>query len=57
MIEKLKHSCAYLFTTGVLIVLFALPFPYGGLQRFGLYLAGFGFVVDYIVNQRWKGWR
>ena len=56
MMEHFKHICAYLTTIGLLPVFFFAPFPYGEVQRLGLYVAGIGFVIDYIVNHRWQQW-
>ena len=55
--DKLKHICSYLPTIGLLIAIFSLPYHYGALQRTGLYIAGIGFVVDYLVNMRWQVWQ
>ena len=54
--DKLKQLCAYLPTIGLLVAFYALPYPYGALQRTGLYIAGIGFAVDYMVNRRWQQW-
>lgn len=54
--EKLKQLFAYIPTVGLLMLLCALPFPYSSFQRFSLYVAGIGYIVDYVLNRRWEGW-
>lgn len=54
---KLKEICAYIPTVGILVALMTLALPYGSVQRIGLIVAGTGYLVDYIVNRRWQGWR
>lgn len=56
MMKYIQQLSAYLPTIGILIVLFSLPYPYGGLQRFGMYLVCAGFMVDFLINRRWEGW-
>lgn len=55
-IEKIKQLCAYIPTVGLLMLLCALPFPYSAFQRFSLYVAGVGYILDYVLNGRWKEW-
>jgi len=54
MIHQLKKIVSYLPVIGLLLLLCALPFHYGWLQRLSLYIIGISFPIDYIYNQRWK---
>ena len=62
------HSCsnttctwqkiiAWLPVIGLLMVLSASPFGWSSYQRIGLYILGFGYLADYLINRRWQGWK
>ncbi|MCR5050884.1 MAG: O-antigen ligase family protein [Paludibacteraceae bacterium] len=55
--EKFKQIFAYIPSIGLLMVLCTLPYLYGGLQRFVLYFACISYLIDYVLNKRWKGWQ
>ena len=57
MMDKLKQLSAYIPSIGILLILCSLPFPYGNFQRYSLYAAGIGYLIDYGLNQRWREWR
>lgn len=42
---------------GSLMVVATMPFKYGEWQRFSLYCLGLGYLIDYLVNCRWREWR
>lgn len=48
---------AYIPAVGMLMVLASLPYHYGWVQRIGLYLAGLGYLLDAVVNTRWREWK
>ena len=54
--ELLRTLIAYIPMAGMLVLIASLPFEYSEVRRTGHYLLGIGMVIDYIVNQRWKGW-
>ena len=54
--ELCKSVLAYIPVIGLLMVVAAMPFGYGTLQRTGHYILGIGYALDYIVNARWRGW-
>ena len=57
MLQRLKQIASYLPVLGVILLSTALPFHYGGYQRFSLYFLAVTHVLDYVVNQRWKNWK
>ncbi len=56
-IRFLREVIAWVPALGILMVVVSLPFHYNWLQRWGLYFAGIGYLVDYAVNCRWHGWQ
>lgn len=57
MMNRLKQLSAYIPSIGILLILCSLPFPYGGFQRYSLYIAGIGYLIDFGLNRRWREWR
>ena len=55
--ELYKSILAFVPVVGLLIVAASMPFGYSNIQRTGHYILGIGYVLDYVVNQRWRGWR
>ncbi len=51
-----KNGVSYLPMIGLLLLVAALPFQYGWVQRTALYILGISYPIDYILNRRWQGW-
>ena len=51
-----REVFAWLPIAGILMVIYSLPYHYNEMQRMGLYLTGVGYISDYLVNARWRGW-
>ena len=51
-----KNGVSYLPMIGLLLLVAALPFQYGWVQRTALYILGISYPIDYILNHRWQGW-
>lgn len=51
-----KNGISYLPVVGMLMLVAALPFQYGWVQRTALYILGISYPIDYILNRRWQGW-
>ena len=54
---NLKEYIAYLPVISLLMYLASLPFSFGAFQRICLYALPLFYVLDYVLNQRWKGWK
>lgn len=54
--NRIKNSISYLPVIGFLFLIASLPFYYGWFQRAALYILGVSYVIDYVINQRWKDW-
>lgn len=56
--EVLRTIVAYLPVVGLLCVVCLMPFYYGPLQRWSLYVTAGLYILDYIINKRWQsiGW-
>ena len=54
--SRIKNSISYLPVIGFLFLIASLPFYYGWFQRAALYILGVSYVIDYVINQRWKDW-
>lgn len=52
----LSSAIAYLPALGIALLAVALPFQYGWVQRTALYIAGIGYLLDFVYNQRYIGW-
>ena len=52
----LKTTFAYWPAVGLMIIFACLFFPYSTFQQIVLIFTGVGYVLDYVVNQRWKDW-
>ena len=52
-----KEYIAYLPVVSLLMYLASLPFFFGAFQRICLYALPLFYVLDYVLNQRWKGWK
>ncbi len=53
----IRQITSYLPLLGILFLVATLPFPFGPVQRIALYVLAIGYVLDYVVNQRWKALR
>lgn len=54
---QVGNLISYLPVVGVLVLLGAIPFLYGNVQRIALYWIAATYPLDYILNARWRGWR
>ena len=54
--EYIQLFFAWAPLVGILMVVCALPFHYGAVQRYGLYIGGIGYLADYAINARWRDW-
>ena len=56
--HAVKNIISYLPIVGLLCVVGCMPFYYGPLQRWSLYIALGLYIIDYIINKRWQniGW-
>ena len=52
--NSVKTIISYSPIVGLLLWLMSMPFSYGHWQRTSLYIASIGYVLDYLLNKRWK---
>lgn len=52
----LSSLIAYIPVLGIVMLAVALPFRYGWVQRTALYMAGIGYLIDFMYNRRFAGW-
>lgn len=52
----LSSLIAYIPVLGIVMLAVALPFRYGWVQRTALYMAGIGYLIDFVYNRRFVGW-
>ncbi len=53
----IRKIISYLPLLGLLFLVATLPFPFGPMQRLALYVSATGYLLDYVVSQRWQSFR
>ncbi len=53
----IRKIISYLPLIGLLSLVATLPFPFGPMQRIALYMSAIGYLLDYVINQRWQSFQ